>query len=453
MTTSISSSSSSSTSSSSSNLGTPVSPAASAAVAKSASFRYSSGAIAAAVAAYHSQALRDQVAYTPVAPSYRQAQQQKLPLPDLRGQRGAFEADNLKLHLCNSVFEAYSASYLTTKAHMLHVHSEGYNLTWVNCEMASFIHMKSSNKFYNSPQEHGVVMQSLDVLDFGVIHLSAFERSSNKHRNVLWGKDRARMQAEWHNIDPVIEAGRRLQALNDPRVRTRNITYSAEAQRTVVVMPFLGGAMGAGHSKLGNRYEYLRTCFWSLYEHFPHIVAGVSRQEDVDWCMHESGLPFMQAVLLDKLPKAAGLPVGLTQQVRSRLLDGTWDFDFVFFTESDQILVSRELQLMYTHLKTYPGHMMLPHRLMPYSSRVMGEAHLRDLASPSLQDGDWALRRCCLPRQNCVDRKDWLPLKDPRVPVINFYGLLVPLGNVNFLQESFRSCSLGNYGGEQAYCP
>jgi hypothetical protein len=34
-------------------------------------------------------------------------------------QKGAFEKDNLKLHLCNSVYEAYSASYLTTKHHML----------------------------------------------------------------------------------------------------------------------------------------------------------------------------------------------------------------------------------------------------------------------------------------------------------------------------------------------
>jgi hypothetical protein len=34
-------------------------------------------------------------------------------------QRGAFEKDNLKLHLCNGVFEAYSASYLTTRQHML----------------------------------------------------------------------------------------------------------------------------------------------------------------------------------------------------------------------------------------------------------------------------------------------------------------------------------------------
>jgi hypothetical protein len=50
--------------------------------------------------------------------------------------------------------------------------------------------------------------------------------------------------------------GKRLAYLNDPAVRSssRNITYLPEARRTVVVMPFLGGAMGAGHSKLNNRY-------------------------------------------------------------------------------------------------------------------------------------------------------------------------------------------------------
>lgn len=40
-------------------------------------------------------------------------------LPDMSKQRGVHEKENLKLHLCNGVFEAYSASYLTTKQHML----------------------------------------------------------------------------------------------------------------------------------------------------------------------------------------------------------------------------------------------------------------------------------------------------------------------------------------------
>ena len=37
----------------------------------------------------------------------------------------------------------------------------------------------------------------------------------------------------------------------------------------VVIMPFLGGAMGAGHSELGNRFEYLKACFWCVRPPLP----------------------------------------------------------------------------------------------------------------------------------------------------------------------------------------
>ena len=57
------------------------------------------------------------------------------------------------------VFEAYSASYLTTREHMLAVKSERFNLSWVNCEMASFIHMRETNNFYVNPNGHGMIMQ------------------------------------------------------------------------------------------------------------------------------------------------------------------------------------------------------------------------------------------------------------------------------------------------------
>ena len=117
-------------------------------------------------------------------------------VPDMRRQKGEFEKENLKLHLCNAVFEAYSASYLTMKHHMLSgdqsnnryclqdswltiewiwmissscssllwfflsVASESYNLSWViNCEMASFIRMKESNRFYSHPESEGLVIQ------------------------------------------------------------------------------------------------------------------------------------------------------------------------------------------------------------------------------------------------------------------------------------------------------
>ena len=95
--------------------------------------------------------------------------------------------------------------------------------------------------------------------------------------------------------------------------------------------------------------------------------------------------------------------------------------------------------------------MILPHRLMPYSNRVIGEVHKRDMKP--MVDGAWATQSCCLPRQNCQERKTWLPIADPGVPVINYYGLYVPLGNVNFLAESYRSCKLVDYVGKESYCP
>jgi len=267
--------------------------------------------------------------------------------------------------------------------------------------------------------------------------------------------------------------------------------------RTVVVMPFLGGAMGAGHSELGNRFEYvcvcvsvcvclsfssahslttlyfyhyyhryLKACFWSFYEFVPNIVAGVSRQEDVDWGMKESGLPFYDMILVQDLPKSAGLPVGLTQQVKKRLVSGAYDFDYIFFTESDQILISRTLPLMHEHLKKWPDRMILPHRLMPYSNRVIKEVHKRDVsaivavttdearkqekAELAIGPNDWMKQSCCMPRQNCVERKSWQPLASTDVPIINYHGLFVPLGNVNFLAESYRFCAMSGY---KEICP
>ena len=160
-------------------------------------------------------------------------------LPDMTQQKGIFEAENLKLHLCNSVFEAYSGSYLTTKAHMLKVASESYNLTWVNCEMASFIHMKESRRFYGDPTGEGMIVQSLDVLDFSVIHLSAYERSSKKYKHRIWST-KADLKVAWTKIEPVREAGKILETMNNPLISGQNISWSDEARRTVVIMPFLG---------------------------------------------------------------------------------------------------------------------------------------------------------------------------------------------------------------------
>lgn len=104
---------------------------------------------------------------------------------------------------------------------------------------------------------------------------------------------------------------------------------------------------------------------------------------------------------------------------------------------------------MYNHLKMYPGHMMIPHRLMPYSTEAMDKVFKKE--PKSIEENKWMTQSCCMPRQNCVNRKDWKFLKEPEVRVMSYYGLYVPLGNVNFLMEQYRTCSLTDYVGD--YCP
>ncbi len=93
--------------------------------------------------------------------------------------------------------------------------------------------------------------------------------------------------------------------------------------------------------------------------------------------------------------------------------------------------------------------MLLPHRLMPYSYDAITKAHKRTVSQ--ITPTDWMTQSCCLERQNCVERKTWKVLREPDVPIINYYGLYVPLGNVNFLAESYRYCKLTPYVGD--YCP
>lgn len=92
--------------------------------------------------------------------------------------------------------------------------------------------------------------------------------------------------------------------------------------------------------------------------------------------------------------------------------------------------------------------MLLPHRLMVYSDRIMEEVHAKKV---SRTPNEWMQQSCCLERQNCQDRSSWKGIADPSVHVINYYGLYVPLGNVNYLQENYRPCKIGPY--EPGFCP
>jgi hypothetical protein len=70
-------------------------------------------------------------------------------------------------------------------------------------------------------------------------------------------------------------------------------------------------------------------------------------------------------------------------------------------------------------------------------------------SSDSLED--WKRLSCCIPMQHCTDRKAWVHITNPSLSLLNYSGILVPLGNSNFLLEEYRPCFLQN--SDSKLCP
>lgn len=129
---------------------------------------------------------------------------------------------------------------------------------------------------------NGSIMQSVDLLDFSVIHLSTYERLLKRWRFSIKSED-----ATKGNIEPVRKSAELLREralkLRDPAIPPRYEKFN----RTVVIMPFLGTDMGAGHSKLSNRFQYLAACFWSFYADYPYVVVAVKSDKDRYFARYE----------------------------------------------------------------------------------------------------------------------------------------------------------------------
>lgn len=214
-------------------------------------------------------------------------------------------AMDLRLHKCKEGGEAYAAAWLTTRHHLIEQFT-GYNLSWVNCEMASFIMMNS--KANPDKDLNGSITMTLDVLDLSVIHLSAYERLQRRHskklKTKLGGAYNADTRSTHSTLDDVINASSTVQ--HHWALPQSTLTRPPRFNRTVVIMPFLASGMGSGHSVVSNRVIYLRACFWSFYAYYRNIVVFVKSEEDASYVRLHSGLPFYDILVLPNLPKMAG---------------------------------------------------------------------------------------------------------------------------------------------------
>lgn len=109
---------------------------------------------------------------------------------------------------------------------------------------------------------------------------------------------------------------------------------------------------------------------------------------------------------------------------------------------------------IYSYLDKYPRHLMVPHRLMAYPSSIITLHHKRTPSNSS--PFQWMDMTCCLPRQHCTERKNWVHFSDAKnLSLLNIYGIQVPLGNANFHAETYRACTLRTKSGNESenICP
>lgn len=360
--------------------------------------------------------------------------------------------EDSKFHKCVDLGEAYSASYLTSKEHLMQINIHR-NYSHVSCEMASTIMLATAKRknvkrlktFINDPNATGIAIMSIDVLDYSVLHLSAYERLNRKFKKKLRRIDQT---FEDNDIEPVKRA---LSYINHTNGYNGNIDH--RSTQTIAIMPFLGLNMGAGHSVLENRFVYLKLCVLSVLKVFSNIAIGVLSADDRDWILKNLKYPIFDVIYLNNLPKSAALPIATLNEAKFRLStkapsstnpSKTWDFNYVYFTESDQILLSRITSRLFDYIDMFPRRMLLPHRLMPYPEIVLSAVHQRRVDRNSSSNLDASSLSCCLPRQNCISRAEWIYVDNENLPVVNIYGLQVPLGNCHFKIERYRHCIIKN---------
>ena len=153
--------------------------------------------------------------------------------------------------MCKNEGEAYSASYLITAEHLrLHPTVTEYNLSLANTELASFLVMNTKGSRKNlDVKRSGTIMQSLDLLDLSVIHLSAYERLQRRYGYKAENSDTPKLLENTTSMLK-IRASSRIAKSDD---------LQQKLNRTLAILPWLGSEIGVGNSKLTYRLQVRAT--------------------------------------------------------------------------------------------------------------------------------------------------------------------------------------------------
>jgi hypothetical protein len=116
----------------------------------------------------------------------------------------------------------------------------------------------------------------------------------------------------------------------------------------------------------------------------------------------------------------------------------------MYYTESDQMLLARDATRLYEYLNTFPQRVLVPHRLMPYPTNIIQQVLNKTVVKTH---DSWNDMKCMMPKTNCVEtRASWVDVSHASVVVADIWNFSVPLGNSNFLTQSYRPCEVEDRG-------
>ena len=246
----------------------------------------------------------------------------------------------------------FSAAWLVSKTHFLKCEAN-LNIT-TNMAGVSFAVVRK--KYPNV----GTFM-TRDYFDFMVEHLSA---TSNQipyfHEKIF--------QEEYRKLKETAKSIRQDIA---KRNKYFDMTQDKRKKKTIAALIYSSIAFSAEQSTLQSeiRIPFFEATFWSTFRHFPTVVVYVADEKDEKavaemdipaWKVHRLKVPFNHNNHSVALPR-----YGLLHLVENMKNNPEYaSFEYVFFTEGDQVIHFRQEPSIYDLIDGSDGSMIaIPHRM------------------------------------------------------------------------------------------
>ena len=247
----------------------------------------------------------------------------------------------------------FSAAWLVSKSHFYKCESNINNT--FNMAGVSFAVVRK--KYHNV----GTFM-TRDYFDFMVEHLSATSNQIPFHHEKIFQEEYRKLKETAKSIrDHVSQRTSSYQDTQDPRKKKTIavLIYSSIAFSIAKQVPI--------QSQI--RIPFFESTFWSVYRHFPTVVVYVADEKDKK-AVEEMNIPAWKVmqlqVPLDNKNRTVALPrYGLLHLMNNMKTNPEYsNFDYVFFTEGDQILHFRQEKPIYDLIDESNGTMIgIPHRM------------------------------------------------------------------------------------------